>query len=124
MFVYSADADEAAYFYSLNLVRQFQEQVLGKKFGSYATTKRGQTLRRLKTALPLEDKEATQRLLREYSRLGGDAKSLKTSMRNMNPLHGLKKDEQAQFLHWISDDDRKYLNRANKYWHKIADSFM
>lgn len=32
LFMYHADADEAAYFYTLGLVREFQERVLGKRF--------------------------------------------------------------------------------------------
>ena len=60
MFVYSADADEAAYFYSLDMVRQFQERVLGKRFDGFAQTKRGQVLQKLKTALRYNDRQAVR----------------------------------------------------------------
>ena len=124
LFTYSADADEAAYFYTLGLVRQFRENVLGKKFNSFSTTRRGEVLRKLKTSLRLGDSERVQRYLKEYYSLGGDNKGLKSSMRNMNPLTGLNKKEQEQFLRWLSQDDRKYLNRANKYFHQLADKFL
>ena len=124
LFAYSADADEAAYFYALGLVRQFSERVLGKKTYAFSSTRRGEVLRKLKTSLRLGDRERVQRYLREYYRLGGDSKGLKTSMRNMNPLHGLNKKEQEQFLRWLSQDDRKYFSRANKYFHQLADRFL
>ena len=124
LFTYSADADEAAYFYTIGLVRQFRENVLGKKFNSFSSTRRGEVLRKLKTSLRLGDNERVQRYLKEYYSLGGDNKGLKASMRNMNPLSGLNKKEQEQFLRWLSQDDRKYLNRANKYFHQLADRFL
>lgn len=124
LFLYSADADEAAYFFTLNLVRQFSENVLGKKSNSFSSTRRGEVLRKLKTALRLGDNAAVQRYLREYYSLDGTRQGLKSSMRNLNPLHSLNKKEQAQFLHWISLDERKYLNRANKFFHSMADRFL
>ncbi len=124
LFLYQADAEEAAYFYTLNLVRQFQERVLGKRTGSFGFTPRGNILQNLRTAIRLGNKEDVQKYLAEYYKLGGNKKSLKASMRNMNPLHGLNKAEQAEFLKWISADDRKYLNRANSFFHKMADQFL
>ena len=124
IFLYSADADEAAYFYSLSKVREFRDKVLRKRFDGFAYTQRGDTLRKLKTALRLDDKDAVRQYLKEYYRLNGSRQGLKTSMRNLNPLHGLSRQEQAQFLRWISPDDRKYLNRANSYFHKLADKFL
>ena len=124
VFLYSANADEAAYFFSLGKVREFQEKVLHRRFEGFASTQRGETLRRLKTALRLDDKDAVQRYLREYYGLAGTRQGLKTSLRSMNPLSGLSKAEQKQFLRWISPDDRKYLNRANSYFHKLADKFL
>ena len=124
LFAYSADADEAAYFYTLGLVRKFQEDVLGKRTGGFGITKRGQALRKLKAALRLDDEDAVKRSLEEYYALGGDAKGLKASMRNMNPLHGLNKQEQQQFLKWLSAEDRKYYDRAERFFHAMADRYL
>ena len=124
LFMYQANADEAAYFYTLGLVREFQENVLGKRIGGFAITQRGETLRKMKTALRLGNKAEVQRYLQEYYRLGGDKKGLKASMRNMNPLHGLNKREQAYFLKWITPEERKYLNRADKFFHSMADAYL
>ena len=120
LFLYTSDANEAAYFYTLGKVMEFQEKVLGKKSGSFGTTQRGEALRKVKTALRFNDTAAVQRHLREYYRLGGDSKSLRTSIRNMNPLHGLNKNDQYRFIQWLSPEDRKYLNRANQYFEKMA----
>ena len=124
LFMYSADADEAAYFYTLGLVRKFQEDVLGKRIGGFAVTQRGQALRRLKAALRLEDDDAVKSSLEEYYSLGGNQQGLKASMRNMNPLHGLNKNEQERFLKWLSSEDRKYFDRADKFFHRIADMYL
>ena len=124
IFLYSADAEQAAYFYSLGKVREFQDIVLHKRFDGFAYTQRSEALRNLKTALRLDDKQAVQRYLQDYYSLGGSRQGLKTSMRNMNPLHGLSKKEQAQFLKWISPEDRIYLDRADKYFRKLADTFL
>ncbi len=124
LFLYQADAEEAAYFYTLGLVRLYQEKVLGKSSGSFGLTRRGEALRNMKTALRLGDKEAVQRWLAEYYGRGGSAKGLKISMRNMNPLHSLSKQEQEKFLKWVSPEERKYLNRANAFFHKMADSYL
>lgn len=119
LFLYSSDADEAAYFYTLGLVRQFREKVLGKRSGGFSMTKRSLALQNLKKALRFNDKKAVERSLNEYYSLGGNNKGIKTSMRNMNPLYSLSRVEQQQFLTWISDDDKKYLERANAYFQNI-----
>ena len=124
LFMYQADADEAAYFYTLGLVREFQERVLSKRLGGFATTQRGNVLYKMKTALRLGNKEDVQRYLQEYYRLGGDKKGLKASMRNMNPLHGLNKQEQAQFKAWISEEDKEYLAVAEAFYDRITKPYL
>ena len=119
LFMYSADADEAAYFYTLGLVRKYQEDVLGKRTGGFATTQRGEALRQLRAALRLNDTEAIQRYLNEYYKLGGDTKGLNTSIRNINPLQGLNKAQQEQFLAWLSDEDKKYYDKAVAFFERI-----
>ena len=79
-------------------------------------TKRSLALQNLKKALRFNDKEAIKRYLNEYYSLGGNTKGIKSSMRNIHPLHSLSKSEQQHFLSRISDDDKKYLQRANAYF--------
>ena len=124
LLLYSVDPDEAAYFQTLDKVRQFQERVLDKHFDGFATTKRGNVLRNLKTALRYKDRAAIKRYLKEYAQLDGTKKGLQQSMKAMNPLYGLSKEEQKQFLKWITADDRKYLQKANRYFHALADKYI
>ena len=124
MLFYSSDPDEAAYFYSLDRVRQYQERVLDKKFDGFATSKRGRVLQRLKTALRYNDKKTVRECLNEYARLDGSKQGLKQSMKAMDPLHGLSKEEKKKFIRWLSDEDKKYLAKANRYFHALADRFI
>ena len=124
MLIYSLDPDEAAYFQTLDKVRQFQERVLDKKFDGFATTRRGKVLQNLKRALRYKDKAAIRRYLKEYAKVDGTKKGLQQSMKAMSPLFGLSKDEKKQFLKWITADDRKYLRRADKYFRELTSRFL
>lgn len=124
MFIYSQDADEAAYWQTLDRVRQFQNQVLDKHFDGFASTRRGRILQNIKKALRYKDGEAVRRFIREFHQADGTKQGLKQSMKAMDPLHGLSEKEKAQFLKWISPDDRKYLRKAQRYFHQLADRFL
>ena len=116
---YSADPEEGAYFHILDRVRQFQERELGKTFDGAAVTRRGEALRKLKTALRFNDKANVKRYLKKYYELGGTRKGLKTSLDRMGPLAGLSKEEQKQFLRWLPKEERKYLTKANQYYREL-----
>ncbi|MBQ7674304.1 MAG: hypothetical protein IJT36_07315, partial [Alphaproteobacteria bacterium] len=60
---------------------------------------------------------------REYAKLDGTPQGLKTSLKAMNPLNGLSKDEKKKFLKWISADDKKFLRRAMKYYQDLIKNF-
>ena len=98
--------------------------MLGKRFDGFAQTKRGQVLQKLKAALRFNDRQAVRQSLREYAALDGTKQGLKASMKSMNPLYGLSKDEQKKFMRWISQEDRKYLRKANRYFHQLADKYI
>ena len=119
LFLYETDADQAAYFYTLGKVREFQEKVLKRRFDGFMTTQRGEALRELRTALRYNDKDAIRRNIEKYHSLGGKNQGLKTSLRNMNPLHSLNTREQQMFLKWLSPEDKKFLDSANKYYQEI-----
>jgi hypothetical protein len=120
--LYNTNPKEGAYFHILDRVRQFQERELGKTFDGAATTRRGEALRKMKTALRFNDKANVRRYLRKYYELGGTRKGLKTSIQRMGPLSGLSKEEQKQFLRWLPKDERKYLNGAITYYRELAGS--
>jgi len=118
-FLYSVDPDEAAYYQTIDKVRQFQERVLDKHFDGMVTTRRGKVLRELKRTMKYKDKESVKHYLQEYAQLDGTAQGLKSSLKAMNPLFGLSNAEKAQFLKWISEDDKKYLHKAEKYYREL-----
>lgn len=123
LFIYSQDAEQAAYFYILNLVNQFREKELGETFSGFQSTKRSNALRNFKTALRFKDNETARRSLNEYFQLGGKRQSLNTSIRNMHPLHSLNAKNKAKFLDWLSDEDKKFLESAEKYYQKQVKQF-
>ena len=45
-------------------------------------------------------------------------------MKAMNPLFGLSKDEQKQFMKWITPEVRKALKIAERYWKKLAGKYI
>lgn len=122
--IYSQDTDEAAYWQTLDRVRQFQNEVLDKHFDGFASTRRGRILANIKKALRYNDRAAVRRFLKEYNDADGSKQGLKSSMNAMNPLHGLSEKEKKQFMRWISADDRKYLRKAERYFHQLADRFL
>ncbi|MBQ7262496.1 MAG: hypothetical protein IJR14_02135, partial [Synergistaceae bacterium] len=77
LFTYSQDKGEAAYFYINDKKREFQERVLGKSFDGFATSKRGNALRRLKTSLRFNDEANIKRSLQQYYEAGGTKQGLK-----------------------------------------------
>ncbi|MBQ9904904.1 MAG: hypothetical protein IJM47_08985, partial [Synergistaceae bacterium] len=93
-------------------------------FDGFASTARGRILQNIKKALRFNDREAVRRFLREYTQADGTKQGLKASMKAMNPLHGLSEKEKAQFLRWITPDDRKYLRKAMRYFHQLADRYI
>ena len=42
----------------------------------------------------------------------------------MDPLHGLNEKEKKQFMRWLTPSDRKYLRKAERYYHKLADKYI
>ncbi len=120
LFVYQEDAEEAAYFYIKDLVRQYQENVLGKYSSHFTVEEKNTALKHMKAALRLGQIDTAMRYIDKYYSLGGTEKGLKTSKSNMHPLNGLSNDERKKFEQWISEDDRKYLHRALAFYDRIT----
>lgn len=117
LFIYAQDADRAAYYYIRDLVKQFEEKELGRPSGGiYQKSKKGFALQKLRYALNSNDKDAIIRALNEYYSLGGDNKGLNTSLRNLDPLSGLSEPNRDAFEKWLSKEDKKFLERAEKFY--------
>ena len=116
LFLYSQDADRAASFYIADLADQYNEKVLGKGKNSYAANP---ILSKLKEAIRFHDNDGVIHSLNEYYAHGGTKQGLSASLRTLDPLHSVKKSSQDDFKKWLSDDDRVFLNRAQKYYDRL-----
>ena len=117
---YKQNPPEASYFYIQESKRQFQERVLGKTFDGYAITRRGEALRNFKASIKYGDKEKARKYLTEYVKLGGTQEGLEASARAMHPLAGLNKQEQVQFMKWLTSEERKCVANALKYYIELS----
>lgn len=116
---YTYDPNQSAYYEIQDLKRDFLKKI-GKE-GDYSgtITPRSQALYNYKMAIRFEDKEAAKRYLREYAVLGGTAQGLQTSLRNMEPLHGLTTAEKTAFMRSLSEDERRRLTQAVKFYNEV-----
>ena len=122
--LYSVNPDEVAYWQIRDKVRQFQTRVLGRSFNGFATSPRSEVLRKMKSAMRYNDKQAIQRYMREYKALDGTDRGFKQSMRAMDPLYGLNENDRKRFMRWITEDDRKYLKKAERYYRSMAGKYL
>jgi len=120
--VYSQEPGQGAYYEIRDLNREFQKKVLGKTAGGWYSDEisaKSRALYNLKLAIRYQDAEAMKRYAAEYISHGGTADGLKTSLRNMHPLHGLKKAEEKAFIAWLDEEDRERLILAMEYYTNV-----
>lgn len=116
---YTYDPNQAAYYEIQDLKRAFLKKI-GKE-GEYSgtITPRSQTLYNYKLAIRFEDKEAARRYLKEYAVLGGTAQGLRTSLTNMEPLHGLSTTEKTAFLKSLTEDERRRWKQSVRFYNEV-----
>jgi hypothetical protein len=120
--VYSQEPGQGAYYEIRDLNREFQKKVLGKTAGGWYSDEisaKSRALYNLKLAIRYQDAEAMKRYAAEYISHGGTADGLKTSLRNMHPLHGLNKVEKEAFIKWLDEEDRERLILAMEYYTNV-----
>ena len=118
--VYSSDPGQAAYYGVQDEKHAFLKK-LGKQgsFGGKMTPK-SNALYNLKLAIRYQDKDAFEKYLVEYATLGGTAKGLNTSLKNMDPLFGMNKEEQVYFVtQWLDNEGRERLKLADQYYKSV-----
>jgi hypothetical protein len=117
---YTLNPDEAAYWWIQGKKRQFQENVLGTAWsGAGSVSERSMALWRIKQAIRYGDRQALIKYAREYIAFGGTDKGFETSLNSMKPLAGLNKADEAQFLKWLTPEDRQYLRKALGYYQEL-----
>ncbi len=114
-FVYSTDPGQVAYSAVFDMKNEFLKK-MGKGAEGFWLTPRGGTLYNLKLAIRYKDKEATDKYLGEYAKMGGTREGLKSSLEFMNPLSGMTKKEQTVFVLSLNDEDKKTLGRAVHFY--------
>jgi len=120
IFVYTSDPGEGAYYDILDEKRAFQKKI--GKYNEYtgSFSPRSQALYNIRMAIRYQDKKALEKYLIEYVNLGGTKQGLETSLRNMNPLHGLNKAEQKVFVKiWLDDEGREKLLLALAFYENV-----
>ena len=111
---------EAAYYDILDEKREFLKTLGKKSIMSGALNPKSNALYNVKLAARYGDKEAFEKYLLEYTRLGGSRESLNTSLRNLAPLSGLNDDEVKVFeAKWLDEDGRKRLDDAKRFYDEV-----
>ena len=119
LILYRYDTDQTAYYSIQDDKREFLKKI-GKE-GDYSgkITPRSQALYNFRLAIRFEDKEAAKKYLFEYARLGGTSDGLATSLRNMNPLHGLNQAEQVAFTKSLDKEQQQKLRQAVRFYNDV-----
>lgn len=115
IFAYRLDPLQGAYSDIYNEKQRFLKQ-LGKFGEGFWLTPRGDALYNFKLSLRYDDRESAKDYLKSYFQLGGTEEGLERSLNNMNPLSGLNEIEQVLFVESLSEEDRKKLAMAFKFW--------
>ena len=116
-FIYKADPLETAYRAIQDEKQRFLRK-LGKESEGFWITPKGEALYNFKLALRYKDKEAAQRYLVEYFKMGGNSKGLTRSLAAMAPLFGLSNDDAEVFMKSLDSDGKDNLKKAIKFYQK------
>ena len=114
-FIYKTDPLQAAYGNTANEKARFLKRK-GKGSVGFWITPRGDALYNTKLAIRYRDEKAAAKYFIEYVRLGGTEKGFTSSMERLMPLSGLTKEEQVEFVLALSNEDRKNLTKAIRFW--------
>ncbi|RJQ51443.1 MAG: hypothetical protein C4521_12330 [Actinobacteria bacterium] len=113
------DPGQGAYYDILDEKAEYLKK-LGKRTGFSTDSPRSSALYNFRLAVRYGDREAMERYLQMYAELGGTQADLETSFRNLDPLHGLKPDEQRDFVeNWLDEELREKLDIAYKFYREV-----
>lgn len=115
-FIYKADPLQSAYYDILDAKNRYLKEKGEESSGTFTYTPRSNALYNFKLAVRYKDKEAARQALTEYAELGGTNRGLEQSLKTMNPMYGLNKEEQVEFIQYLDTEERGKLLRAIKYY--------
>lgn len=114
--IYKSDPKESAYYQILDAKRNFDKKIKGDTGEMFFNSPKSNALYNYKLALKLKDTKAADKYLNEYSNLGGTEKGLTTSLKSMNPLYGLDKKEEKQFIEGLTTPEKNKLELAKQFY--------
>ena len=130
LFVYSSDPPESAYWYTKNLIREWQK-AQGKPYGDgFFITDAGNALYDVKRAARYGDTDAFVKYLFKYAEIKvGQGKSISDVMKSMErsflsmePGYGMKDLEKAAFVLSLNDRDRQKVAMSFRYYQELVSS--
>jgi hypothetical protein len=74
-----------------------------------------------KQAVKLNDKQAMQKYLADYVALGGDSKTMDSSLRAMKPAQFMEKKHKDTFFAQLTDEEKATFERADKYYDELME---
>lgn len=117
--IYKTDPKANAYYRILDLKRKFERNEQGKyPAQAFNESPKSEALYYFKLSLKYGDEKKAKEYLADYFGNGGTQKGLKQSIRMMHPLYGLGEGEQSAFKYWLTEGERKDLDKAMQYYHE------
>jgi hypothetical protein len=113
--VYTQDPRKNAYGDILTAKSRFLQKI-GKGGDVMFISPRSNALYNYKLALRFGDKAAQKKYLAEYQLLGGTREGMASSLKAMNPLSGLSRQEAKAFIVSLGTDDRRKLMLALRFY--------
>lgn len=83
--------------------------------------KKSQAVYYYKSALKLGDAKAAEKYLAEYVLYGGTKATLKDSMAYLDPTNALSSKKKADFLKWITPEQKETYDKAMEYYKELQE---
>ena len=119
----SSDPGESAYYKIRGKVRDYNDKIGIVSGGGFTPTDKGNALYYFKQSMRYGDMEAAEKYLRDYFRLSDSPKKamkgLKSSLKRVAPLGGLRKKDQKAFLDTLSDAEIKTFKVARDWYKEV-----
>jgi hypothetical protein len=112
-----SEPGEAAYYYSLQKMGDYLEQV-HKERPPGEPTDRSNALYYYKKARKLGDHTLAEKWWKQYKEYGGNSKTMLASIKKSDPLAFLPVSERAKFIRTLDQEDRQTLKDARDWWKK------
>jgi len=109
---------EAAYFDTVTARVKFTKKI-GKFGEGFWITPKGTALYHARMGLRYKDADAATHYMADYLKMGGTLRGLEQSIQNMHPLAGLSAVEQAAFVRSLTEDEKRKLVKAMKFFGEL-----